>query len=330
MNALRNLRILFGMLALLMIVGIVGYHFIEGWSWFDGLYMVLTTFTTIGYSEVHPLSTAGRVFNIFLIVVGVALVFLIIGALTQALIEFEFNQFFGRRRMQREISRLSGHYIICGAGRVGRSVARELGRKPAPFVVIEANQDKISKYQNDWLMIQGDATQEGVLRAARIEDAVGLVAATTTDATNTYIILTARALNPKLKIIARASEEGAEKHMRTAGADSVMSPYTFAGYRIAHAFLRPNVVDLIEMAMTQSHELGLDIGEVPVRQESPFAGKTVRESRIRQDLDVIVLAIKRQNEPMRFNPKSDDLIYPGDQLVVMGEPARLRELEQMA
>lgn len=330
MNALRNLRILFGMLALLMIVGIVGYHFIEGWSWFDGLYMVLTTFTTIGYSEVHPLSTAGRVFNIFLIVVGVALVFLIIGALTQALIEFEFNQFFGRRRMQREISRLSGHYIICGAGRVGRSVARELGRKPAPFVVIEANQDKINKYQNDWLMIQGDATQEGVLRAARIEDAVGLVAATTTDATNTYIILTARSLNPKLKIIARASEEGAEKHMRTAGADSVMSPYTFAGYRIAHAFLRPNVVDLIEMAMTQSHELGLDIGEVPVRQESPFAGKTVRESRIRQDLDVIVLAIKRQNEPMRFNPKSDDLIYPGDQLVVMGEPARLRELEQMA
>lgn len=330
MNALRNLRILFGMLALLMIVGIVGYHFIEGWSWFDGLYMVLTTFTTIGYSEVHPLSTAGRVFNIFLIVVGVALVFLIIGALTQALIEFEFNQFFGRRRMQREISRLSGHYIICGAGRVGRSVARELGRKPAPFVVIEANQDKINKYQNDWLMIQGDATQEGVLRAARIEDAVGLVAATTTDATNTYIILTARSLNPKLKIIARASEEGAEKHMRTAGADSVMSPYTFAGYRIAHAFLRPNVVDLIEMAMTRSHELGLDIGEVPVRQESPFAGKTVRESRIRQDLDVIVLAIKRQNEPMRFNPKSDDLIYPGDQLVVMGEPARLRELEQMA
>ncbi|HYE25582.1 MAG TPA: potassium channel protein [Clostridia bacterium] len=330
MNALRNLRILFGILALLMIVGIVGYRFIEGWSWFDGLYMVLTTFTTIGYSEVHPLSTAGRVFNIFLIVTGVALVFLIIGALTQALIEFEFNQFFGRRRMQREISRLSGHYIICGAGRVGRSVARELGRKPAPFVVIEANQEKINKYQNDWLMIQGDATQEGVLRAARIEDASGLVAATTTDATNTYIILTARALNPKLKIIARASEEGAEKHMRTAGADSVMSPYTFAGYRIAHAFLRPNVVDLIEIAMTQSHELGLDIGEVPVRQESPFAGKTVRESRIRQDLDVIVLAIKRQNEPLRFNPKSDDLIHPGDQLVVMGEPARLRELEQMA
>lgn len=311
--------------------GVAGFHFIEGWPWFDSVYMVVTTFTTIGYSEVHPLSHAGRVFNIGLILVGVGIVFAIIGTLTQFLIEAEFNQMFGKRRMEREISRLSGHYIICGAGRVGRSVARELARKPAPFLIIESNDQKIERVREDnWLMLVGDATQESVLREARIEHAAGLVAATTTDATNTYIVLTARSLNPNLKILARASEELAEKHLRTAGADSVISPYVFAGYRIAHAFLRPNVIDLIEIAMMQNHELGLEIEEIDVEESSPFAGHTVRESKIRQDHDVIVLAIKHGQEKMRFNPKSEDPICAGDKLVVMGQPENLRELENKA
>jgi voltage-gated potassium channel len=328
MKALQNLRLIGLALSLVILAGTAGFHFIEGWSWFDGFYMVVTTLTTIGYQETHPLSHAGRVFNIGVIVAGVSLVFLGIGALTQALLEFELRSFFGRRKMEREIDRLTDHYIICGAGRVGRSAARELARRPAPFVIIENNDAKAVRYQNECLMMVGDATKEQTLREARIQQARGLVAATTTDATNLYIILTARALNPKLKIIARASEEDAEKHLLKAGADFIVSPYSFAGQRIAQTFLRPHVVTFLDTATTH---LGMDleIGEICVSQDSSFAGKTIETSRVRQERGVIVLAIKR-GQGMRFNPSPDDRIEAGDYLIAMGEPAQLRQVEQMA
>ena len=331
MKALRNLRLLAAVLFGLIIVGVLGFHFIEGWSFFDGFYMVVTTFTTIGYQETHQLSHAGRVFNVFLIIAGFCTVFMGVGVLTQALVEFEYENLFGRRRMEREIARLSGHYIICGAGRVGRSVARELARKPVPFLILEGNEAKAERFRSEFpLMVVGDATQERVLRDARIDQAAGLVAATTTDATNTYIVLTARSLNPKLKIIARASEDDAEKILRTAGADIVVSPYNFAGHRIAHSFLRPNVVDFIDVAMVQQSELGLEIEEILITPASPLAGKTLSGSRVRTDLGIIVLAIKRSGEPMHYNPSSDDVIQPGDYLIAMGKPTKLRELELLA
>src|SRR6476661_2578432 len=288
MKVFRNLKLIAAVLAVLTFVGMAGFHFIEGWTWFDGFYMVITTFSTIGYQEVHPLSHAGRIFNVGLILAGVLLVFLGIGSLTQALLEFSLRSFFGRRKMERDIERLSGHYIICGAGRVGRSAARELARKPAPFVIVEQNETKAARFANDWLMHVGDATQEQTLRQLHIERASGLVAATTTDATNLYIVLTARNLNPQLTIIARASEEGAEKHLLKAGADSVVSPYNFAGQRIAQSFLRPHVVSFLDTATTH---LGMDleIGEIQVHANSEFAGKTVGNSGIRQERGVIIL-----------------------------------------
>jgi voltage-gated potassium channel len=329
MKAFRNLRTIGALLLVVMAAGTAGYHFIEGWPWFDGFYMVVTTLTTIGYQEVHPLSHAGRVFNVIVILTGVSLVLLGVGALSQALLEFELQSFFGRRRMERNIGRLDGHYIICGIGRVGRSVARELERKPVPFVVIENAESKLQRYSGEnWLVITGDATQEQTLRQAQIERARGLIAATTTDATNLYIVLTARGLNPHLKIIARASEEGAEKHLLTAGADSVVSPYSFAGQRIAQSLLRPHVVSFLDTATTH---LGIDleIGEIQVAGDSVFAGKTVESSRIRQDRGVIILAIKRQ-QGMRFNPAPDERIEAEDFLIAMGEPSQLRQLEQTA
>jgi voltage-gated potassium channel len=329
MKAFRNLRMIGALLLIVTAAGTAGYHFIEGWPWFDGFYMVVTTLTTIGYQEVHPLSHAGRVFNVIVILTGVSLVLLGVGALSQALLEFELQSFFGRRRMERDIGRLDGHYIICGMGRVGRSVARELARKPAPFVVIENAETKLQRYSGEeWLVVTGDATQEQTLRKAQIERARGLIAATTTDATNLYIVLTARGLNPHLKIIARASEDGAEKHLLTAGADAVVSPYSFAGQRIAQSLLRPHVVSFLDTATTH---LGIDleIGEIQVAGNSVFAGKTIESSRIRQDRGVIILAIKRQ-QGMRFNPAPDERIEPEDFLIAMGEPSQLRQLEQTA
>ena len=329
MKALRNLRLIGLALTAVIVVGTAGYHFIEGWPWFDGFYMVVTTLTTIGYQEVHPLSHAVRIFNVFIILSGVALVLVGVVAIKQALLEFELQSFFGRRRMEREIGRLSDHYIICGAGRVGRSAARELARRPVPFVIIEQNEAKALRYADEtWLIILGDATQEHTLRQAQIDRARGLVAATTTDATNLYIVLTARGLNARLKIIARASEEDAEKHLLTAGADSVVSPYLFAGQRIAQSFLRPHVVSFLDTATTH---LGVDleIGEVYISPKSGFAGTTIEGSRIRQDRGVIILAIKRERG-MHFNLAPDDRIEPGDFLIAMGEPSQLRQLEQTA
>jgi voltage-gated potassium channel len=231
--------------------------------------------------------------------------------------------------MEREIGRLENHFIICGMGRVGRSVARELARKPVPFVMVENAETKRQRYASEnWLVVAGDATVEQTLRQAQIERASGLIAATTTDATNLYIVLTARGLNPHLKIIARASEDSAEKHLLTAGADSVVSPYSFAGQRIAQSLLRPHVVSFLDTATTH---LGMDleIGEIHITSASTFAGKTLESSRIRQERGVIVLAIKRR-EGMRFNPAPDERIEPDDCLIAMGEPAQLRQLEQTA
>ncbi|HVN17338.1 MAG TPA: potassium channel protein [Dongiaceae bacterium] len=327
MTAFRHLQKIGIALLLVILIGTSGYHYIEGWTWFDGFYMVVTTLTTIGYQEVHPLSHAGRVFNVFVILCGVSLLLLAVGLLTQALLEFELQSFSGRRRMEREIGRLDGHYIICGMGRVGRSVARELARKPVPFVIIENAEIKRQRFAHEnWPVISGDATLEDTLRHARIERARGLIAATTTDATNLYIVLTARGLNPHLKIIARASEDAAEKHLRTAGADSVVSPYSFAGQRIAQSLLRPHVVSFLDTATTH---LGMDleIGEIHITTGSKFAGKTLESSRIRQERGVIVLAIKRR-DAMRFNPAPDERIEPDDCLIAMGEPGQLRQLEE--
>ena len=329
MKPFFNLSIIFLALVALTVIGMAGFHYLEHWTWFEGFYMVLTTISTIGYGEVHPLSPIGRYFNSFIIIAGVGLVLLFFGGATQALLEFELQSVFGRRRMDREISRLSDHYILCGAGRVGRSAARELARKPLPFIVVDTDASKLARYSEEgWLTLIGDATQAPVLRQAQIGRARGLVASTTTDATNIYIILTARSLNPKLNIIARASDENAEQHLITAGANHVVSPYNFAGYRIAQTFMRPHVVDFFDTAMNQ--KLPFDIEEVKVSAGSRVAGKTLEGSRIRQEMGVIVLAIKGEGTRMRFNPSPDEVIHEGDHLIAMGEPEGLRRLEQSA
>lgn len=317
-------------LALFTAFGTVGYHFIEHWSWFDSLYMAVITFSTVGYAEVHPLTHQGRIFTIFVIVFGVGLVYFAIGTLTAILLEFELDKVFGRRRMERELDRISGHYIICGAGRVGRSTAREFERNKVAFVIIEAKEAKAEDKTDSWLTLVGDATQEKVLRAAHIERAKGIVAATTTDATNIYIVLTAKSLNPKLKIIARASEEAAEQHLRTAGADVVISPYGFAGHRIAQSFLRPNVVDFLDIAVSRHAHEELVIEEVRVTDGSRIAGKTIGTSYIHRDMGIMVLAIRRQDGQPRFNPTADETIMPGDNLIVMGEAAKMSQLESVA
>ncbi len=311
-------------------IGTAGYHFIEGWSWFDSLYMVIVTFSTVGYAEVHPLSHLGRMFTMGVIVAGVGLVYFAIGTMTFALLEFEFDKTFGRRKMLRDIDRLSGHYIICGAGRVGTSAARELARQSAPFVVIETAHTSVEHLDKDWLVLEGDATKEPILKQAHVERASGLIAATTTDATNIYIVLTARGMNPELKIIARASEEAAGKHLVKAGANKVVSPYTFAGNRIAQSFLRPNVLDFLDLAISRDNNEEMMIEEILIDKRSRLHGSTVGSSNIHRDLGIMILAIKHANGNPGFNPTAGQSINAGDYLIVMGPAVKMSKLEAIA
>lgn len=318
------------LLGCVVLVGIIGFHYIEGWPLFDGFYMTLITMTTVGYGEIHTLSRAGRIFNSILILASVIAGGFTIATFTQSLLEFEFGKAFGRRRMEREFAKLSNHYIICGAGRVGRTVARELLARSQSCVFIEKDPARADWAVNEKIpVIVGDASADENLRKARIERARGFVAAVSSDAENLYIVLSARGLRSDLKIIARASEEGATSKLLRAGASQVLSPYYFVGHRIAQLLLRPNVLDFIDTAFG-TDRLDVEIGEVRVHDRSGLIGKTLGDAAIRQQAGVIVLGVKAADGAMKFNPPPESIIRLGDCLIVIGGDEQLKSLESLA
>jgi voltage-gated potassium channel len=325
-----RIRLAIGILLAVVFMGTAGFHVIEGWTWFDGFYMTLTTMATVGYGEIHPLSHAGRIFNSFLIVMSVSGAAFTIAVFSQALIEFEFGKVFGRRRMERELAKLSNHYIVCGAGRVGRTVVRELRERGESCVIIEKDPVRARWAEEEKVpVIVGNASSEETLVKARIDKARGFVAAVSSDAENLYIILTARGFRSDLQIIARASEEEATPKLLRAGANQVISPYFFVGKRIAQLFLRPNVLDFIDTAFG-TERLDIEIGEVKIPSQSALAGKKLADSTIRQQAGVIVLAVKNSEGKMLFNPSQDSVISAGDCLIVIGGDEQVKKLEMLA
>jgi voltage-gated potassium channel len=330
MSTRIRLRLALISLSIVVAAGTIGFHVIEHWSWFDGFYMTLTTMTTIGYGEIHPLSHVGRIFNSFLIVASVLAAGFTIGTLTHSLLEFEFGKAFGRRRMERELAKLSNHYIVCGAGRVGRTVIRALRAREQNCVLIEKDAVRARWAEGEKIpVIVGNASSEENLAKAHVDRAAGLVAAVSSDPENLYIVLTARGMRPDLKIIARASEEEATSKLMRAGASQVLSPYFFIGNRIAQLLLRPNVLDFIDTAIG-TERLDIEIGEVRVSDGSELAGKSFADSAIREQAGVIVLAVKNAAGAMTFNPPPSALIRPGDCLIVIGGDAQLKKLEVLA
>lgn len=234
----KRVRIFILGLAVVIIIGISGYHFIEGWSIIDSLYMTIITISTVGFREVKPLSGAGKLFTVFLIIVGISTIVYGIESTVEYIISLEFRNLFRRRKMEREIDKMKEHYIVCGFGRVGENVCKEFLRQKVPFVVVE-NDEKRLVYlsKTELLCVVGDASEERVLKEAGIEKAKGLIAALASDADNVFIILTAKFLNPKISIVARCIEKEAEYKLRKAGADEVISPYAIGGEKIAQAIL---------------------------------------------------------------------------------------------
>jgi len=316
----------------IVIIGVIafgtcGYILLENWNFFDSLYMTIITLTTVGYEEVHVLSKAGRVFSIVLILSGVGAMLYALGVGARVLLEGELTNILGRKRVSKKIENLKNHYIVCGYGRMGGIICKEMIQYNAPFVVIEGSSEIATGIDTDILSIKGDATRDRVLKEAGIERARGLISVLSSDADNLYVVLSARGLNPGLSIVARASDEGAERKLLRAGADNVVSPYYIGGLRIAHTLLKPSVVDFIEFA-TKSENLELQMEEIKVNEKSNIVDQSLDQCDIRKDMGIIIVAIKRESGHMEFNPTSTSVIRKGDILIAMGETKQLEALEK--
>ncbi|KJU82603.1 TrkA-N domain-containing protein, partial [Candidatus Magnetobacterium bavaricum] len=284
------------LIVFILCLGTVGFVLIEGWSTFDAFYMVVITLATIGFQEVHPLSQHGRVFTIVLIFFGVGLLAYSVNVGLRVLLEGELQEVLGRRKLERRIREIKEHYIICGYGRMGRIICKELKANTIPFVVIDqAEEDE--RLKEEMLFINGDATLDETLNEAGIDRAKGLVSVLSSDAQNLFVVLSARVLNPAIKIVARAAEDSSEKKLIRAGADRVIAPYHIGGLKIAHTILKPAVVDFLEFA-TMSGNIELQMEEVIVAEGSQLADRVISDSGIGRNLRIIIVAIKRQGGEM--------------------------------
>jgi len=327
---LREFLLTLAVPVLLVIVGTTGYALLEGWSLPDCLYMTVITITTVGFMEVHPLSPAGRLFTSLLALGGVFTLLYAATAVIRAVVSGEIGGTLGRQRMDRKLAELTGHAIICGYGRMGRLVCSEFSSLGRPFVIVDQQASVLDDFRvPHGIPLQGDATDDHVLRKAGVERAKVLVTVAASDAANLYITMSARLLSEKLFIVARSEESESEPKLLRAGANRVVSPYVIGGQRMAMAVLRPNVMDFIELA-TRSDYMELQIEESRIEPGSALAGRSLKDSRVRQDLGVIIVAIKKPDGRMVFNPPSEETMEAGDLLITLGHRDQLDRLETLA
>lgn len=313
----------------LLAFGTIGYVQIEGWRWFDSLYMTVITLATIGYGETHPLSDAGRAFTMVMIFLGVGIASLVVGTLTRFVIQQQIRWLFDRRSMNEQVKTLQRHTIFCGYGRLGRTALSALTSTNSPLVVIDNDEPRLEAAQEaGFLTIRGDATVEETLLAAGIKAAQRLVTVLPKDSDNLYVVLTAKELNPQLYIISRAEDETGEKRLARAGANRIISPYRVGGQKIADGIMRPYVTDFLDLAGSSGHP-DLQIEEIRIPDNSPLRGQSLGKSGIRQRTNIMVAAFIGQDGKMQFNPSGDALIEAGATLIGLGYKTDFLELEKL-
>jgi voltage-gated potassium channel len=313
-----------------IVIGTIGFALIEGWGLLDSLYMTVTTIFTVGFGEVHPLSRAGQIFTLLLILGGVGTILYGIGRMVEFVIGGQLTGVFRRRVVRRQVDRLHGHYIICGYGRVGESVARHFAAHEASFVVVDNDPERVNQAEADgFLAARGDATADEVLQVAGIARAKGLVAALGSDAANIFLTLSARVLNPKLLIVARAGSEDIVNKLERAGADHVVSPYGIGGKRMATLMLKPLVSDYLEV-VTGGGELEFRVEELELAGDCCAIGRSIEELEVRTRTGATILAVRRTATGVfDTNPAPGSLLNSGDMVVAIGTPAQISKLEEL-
>jgi voltage-gated potassium channel len=307
----------------------VGYYSLEDMSLFEAFYMTIITISTVGFSEIVPLHPASRAITIVVIVLGIGVGTYTIGLIVRVFVEGELLRFFGRRKVQKIISDLKNHYIICGFGRIGRIICEELNADNINFIVIDQNPDTLKDTESlKYLYLNMDATSEDALLKAGIMKAKGLVTAVSSDADNVFITLTAKGLRPDIFILARASEGKNEDKLLRSGATRVVTPYHIGGRRMAQVLKRPTVVDFIDIA-TMGNKLGLMMEEATVKANSRLVGKNLIDSNLRRDFGIIIVAIKKLSGEMIFNPMPSEKLEAGDVLVVIGKKEDLTRMSDV-
>ncbi len=329
MSIIRRLSWAIFLLLFILTMGTLGYILIEKWSPLDALYMTVITISTVGFREIAPLSPVGKVFTICLIIGGIGTVIYTLGIIVEFLAEGHLTGLMERRKMRKQIEELRNHYILCGYGRVGRQVAKEFLKARVPFVVIENNPDTILKCREEGLLcLEGDASDDQILKAADVERAKGLVAVVDNDADNVFVTLSARVLNPGIFIVARAELEESEEKLKKAGADRVISPTAIGGRRMAALLLKPLVCDYLDV-VAHGEKIEYQLEELGVKENSPIANVTIRETGIREKTGALILAIKKASGEFNTNPSASTVIEAGDKLVVMGTKDQLETLQDL-
>ncbi len=324
----KNLRLQYSVLMLIgtVVFGTLGYYWVEHMPLFEAFYMTIITISTVGYAEIVPLSQAGRALTIIIIILGITIVAYTIGLLVRAFVEGELAKIVGRRIVQKQISNLKNHFIVCGFGRIGRIMCRELAADNIDFVVIEQDPAAIEDIEiQRYLYIEMDATSEEALLSAGIMKAKGIATAVNSDANNVFITMTARSLRPDIFVLARASEEKNEDKLVRAGASRVVSPYLIGARRMAQMLKKPTVVDFIDIAM-MGNRLGLMMEEAKIGPKSNLIGKNLIDSQLRKDFGVIIVAIKKISGNMIFNPMPSETLEAGDVIVVIGKREDLQRM----
>ena len=316
------------MLAVTVIVGTLAYYYVEGWSLIDSFYMVVITLSTVGFREVHPLSDTGKVITVGLIGLGLTALSLLAAGVTRFILEGELRDIVGKRRMERDITRLSDHYIVCGYGRVGRVVCQELAKAHAPFVVVDSSEAMTERLDNDgYLYFRGDATEEKTLLAVGLERAKGLILALPNEADSVYVTLLSKDLCADLFVLARSISDHGERRLHAAGADRVVSPNIIGGHRMAHSVLHPTVVEFIDIVAGHATMEELELQQLRVAADSPLAGQTLGATDVRRRFGLLVVGRVRSDDTVAFNPSPNDTIEAGSTLLVLG---RREDLDRFA
>jgi voltage-gated potassium channel len=326
---MRLRTLLFGFL-LVLAVGTIGFHFLEGIPLLDAFYETALTITTVGVSHPQPIGTTEKIFTLFILFSGFGVAFAALSQLAGTFLRGEIQQALGRKRMEQEIKNMRDHYIICGLGRVGHVVAEEFQKRKIPFVIIDKDPETVRGITalGQLRYVKGNAADEEVLRAAGIGAARGIVAAVASDADNAFIIMTARSLNPKLRIVSRAMETKSISKLKFAGADKVISPYSIAGIRMAHTILNPSLVDFMEIAADQTSS-DVDMADVEIPHGSIFDGIRLDNEEMK-GLDVIVIGIQKENQKMDFHPAASSVLHGGDRLIAVGRPDHIQKMVHLA